>query len=283
MPPHAGHEFLIDFATSYCDDLTIFLCTLKSEPIPGDLRYSWICELFPSAKVVHITEEIPEASRDNPQGPLIWAQALREHLSGNPDFLFASESYGWKLADALGAKFVPVDPGRVLIGISASLIRKQPTRFWQFIPRPVRPFFVVKVAIDAGDQSQQIIRHLSELMETVYLPHFEVQYRQDLTGGGVEPGDSLRVLDEFQVTRAQEAQLFSLLRQSNRFLFLSLSSCLDLFQTPDRLIRFTELSEGGELPKAWLEATPAIQIHSYPRPDKVALEVIKTSLLAENG
>ena len=37
LPPHIGHQYLVDFARNYVDALTVVVGTLKAEPIPGDL------------------------------------------------------------------------------------------------------------------------------------------------------------------------------------------------------------------------------------------------------
>ncbi|MEE8441333.1 MAG: adenylyltransferase/cytidyltransferase family protein, partial [Spirochaetia bacterium] len=80
MPPHRGHCYLIDFARNFTADLTVFVCTLRSEPIPGDLRYQWVHELFPTVRVVHITEEILGASRFSDGAQEIWAASILRHL-----------------------------------------------------------------------------------------------------------------------------------------------------------------------------------------------------------
>ena len=41
LPPHQGHRQLIDFARSFCDQVTVLVCSLAAEPIPGDLRCAW--------------------------------------------------------------------------------------------------------------------------------------------------------------------------------------------------------------------------------------------------
>jgi len=198
MPPHNGHRFLIDFACAYAQEVTVFVCSLSHEPIPGVLRYQWMKELFPQAQIVHITEEIPQAHRDNPESPRIWAKALLPHLSSKPDFLFASEDYGWSLAEAFGATFVPVDPGRNAIGVSATLIRENPLRYWEFIPVPVRPYFLEYLTIEAesDNEARELQNLLAKELHTVFLP-------------AEHPNDS------------GKAQLEALHRQANRFLIIT--------------------------------------------------------------
>lgn len=69
MPPHRGHQYLIDFARRYCDRLYVLVCTLEREPIDGSLRYHWMQELFPQPNVqlVHVTEDLPQEPDDHPR------------------------------------------------------------------------------------------------------------------------------------------------------------------------------------------------------------------------
>ena len=147
MPPHAGHQYLVDFGRNLCDRLTVLVCTLSSEPIPGELRYRWMQELFPDVHMVHITEEIPEASKDSPTAIPIWAETVRAYLSATPTYVFASEDYGAPLAAELGARFVPVDPARRQFPVSATMIRENPLANWDYIPEPVRPYFLRRVSV----------------------------------------------------------------------------------------------------------------------------------------
>lgn len=147
MPPHAGHQYLVDFGRNMCDRLTVLVCTLSAEPIPGELRYRWMQELFPDVHMVHITEEIPEASKDSPTAIPIWADTVRAYLQAPPTYVFASEDYGAALAAELGARFVPVDPARRQFPVSATMIRENPFANWDYIPEPVRPYFLRRVSV----------------------------------------------------------------------------------------------------------------------------------------
>ena len=35
MPPHAGHQHLVQFAHNFAARLTVLVCSLEREPIPG--------------------------------------------------------------------------------------------------------------------------------------------------------------------------------------------------------------------------------------------------------
>src|SRR5205823_888204 len=66
LPPHLGHVYLAEFASRYADRLTVVVCSLRREPIPGELRSRWMRELFPLADVVHLTDELPQEPAEHP-------------------------------------------------------------------------------------------------------------------------------------------------------------------------------------------------------------------------
>src|SRR5262249_9084139 len=69
MPPHRGHQYLIEAARSRVERLTVLLFTKPGEPIPGDLRYAWMTRLFPDVPILLITDDGPVDFDD----PDIWA------------------------------------------------------------------------------------------------------------------------------------------------------------------------------------------------------------------
>src|ERR1700722_14597923 len=91
MPPHNGHVYLAEFASRYVEELAIVVCTLEREPIPGDLRYRWMRELFPQAHVVHLTDDLPQEPKEHPDFWRIWRGALERVLPFKPEYVFASE------------------------------------------------------------------------------------------------------------------------------------------------------------------------------------------------
>ena len=52
------------------------VCSLASEPIPGELRYRWMRELFPFDHVVHLTDELPQAPEEHPDFWALWQASL---------------------------------------------------------------------------------------------------------------------------------------------------------------------------------------------------------------
>jgi nicotinamide mononucleotide adenylyltransferase len=103
LPPHRGHEYLVNFAWSFAEHVTVQVCSIASEPIPGYIRFAWMQETFgPVADitVVHNSDENPQVPEDCPDRFWeIWKDSLLRHMAGRPDLLFASEDYGLKLEE----------------------------------------------------------------------------------------------------------------------------------------------------------------------------------------
>jgi len=46
MPIHNGHIALINFAAAQCDELIVSMSFTPHDPIPAELRFGWIMEIF---------------------------------------------------------------------------------------------------------------------------------------------------------------------------------------------------------------------------------------------
>ncbi|MCA9794031.1 MAG: AAA family ATPase, partial [Candidatus Eremiobacteraeota bacterium] len=178
MPVHNGHRYLIDFARHYCDELTIVVGSLACEPIPGTLRVEWMRELYPAQRVVHVTDENPQYPHEHPDFWAIWRQTLQRALGHKPDYLFASEEYGQRLAEELGASYVPTNGLRGLVAVSGSQIRQDPETHWQHLPSCVRPYFVRRICVFGPESSGKstLAERLASHYQTVWVPEYARLY-----------------------------------------------------------------------------------------------------------
>lgn len=212
MPPHNGHRYLIDFAARCVDRLSVLVGTLSSDPIDGLLRYRWMREMFPDVNVIHITEENPRARKGSPDSYRIWARGITENAGSDIRYVFASEDYGFRLAEELGAVYVPVDPARTVFPVSASMVRRNPMGTWEFIPPTVRPYFVRRVYVlsEETGASEALLERLADHFHTVSVGDYVAYHAERIGPGSLSP--------EFAV-RAQGAAEEALARQAARVLF----------------------------------------------------------------
>ncbi|HJZ57090.1 MAG TPA: AAA family ATPase, partial [Gemmataceae bacterium] len=212
-PPHLGHVYLGEFAARFVDRLTVVVCSLAREPIPGELRFRWMRELFPFETVVHLADELPQEPAEHPSFWNLWRTALLRVLPGKPDFVFASETYGLRLAEELGAKFVPVDRERSAVPVSGTAIRTDPLANWPFIPRCVRPYFVKQVCVFGPESTGKttLARRLAGHFRTAWVP----EYARTLLEA---KGGEVRFEDIELIARGQAAAEDALARNANRVL-----------------------------------------------------------------
>lgn len=172
MPPHEGHMRLCETARSMVDLLTILVCWLPNDPIPGPLRLAWMRELFPSARVVGHGDPVPQAPAEHPEFWSIWRRIV---LAAHPepiDLVFAGEAYGARLAVELGAGFfmVPRRPHHA----SGTAVRDDPWRHWDALPPPIRGHFAHTVVLHGAESTgkTQLAQRLARHFATDWVPEY---------------------------------------------------------------------------------------------------------------
>jgi NadR type nicotinamide-nucleotide adenylyltransferase len=197
------------------------------------MRFEWVRELAPTCKTIHITEEIPEARRGATGATAIWADTVRTAVPEPISRVFASEEYGWDLAAELDAQFVPVDPSRSNIPVSATAVRQDPYGTWQYIPPVVRPYFVKHIAV-VGNTS--LTEQLATALETVVVHSYREFWRRMWSAR--HGGETDAPLPEELIARGVRATATALSHQANRVLLYDIAEPRDLsaIETIDAVI-----------------------------------------------
>ncbi len=213
MPLHQGHIHLIDFAGKQVEHLTVLVCSISGEPIPGEVRFRWVKELYPDVNVQHHTDENPQEPHEHPRFWEIWTKSIRRFCPTGPDVLFTSETYGDRLAGCLGAKHIPLDPGRTRVPVTGSQIRQDPYGNWAFIHPNVRPYYVKRVVVVGAESTGKttLAQGLAKHYDTVWLPEYGREYI-DKKKSGPEPEDFP------EIARGHLEREDASMRQANRIL-----------------------------------------------------------------
>jgi NadR type nicotinamide-nucleotide adenylyltransferase len=171
-------------------------------------------ELFPDVDVRHVIDELPQEPAEHPEFWRLWRELIRRELPGPIDYVFASEPYGTRMAEELGARYVPVDEARSLVPISATRIRQDPLAHWDFLPACVRPHFVRRVCVFGPESTGKstLARDLAARFGTVHASEF-ARGLLDRKDGRCDPGDIPLI------ARGQAASEDALARQADRILF----------------------------------------------------------------
>ena len=184
LPPHAGHVFMCETAALLCDQLTVLVCSIDAEPIPGALRAAWMADLLPGCRVLHMHREIPQEPADHPDFWAIWRAAIREFHPEPIDEVYGSEPYVFRLAAELEASPILIDPEREIFSITGTAVRADPVRHWDMIPGPVRPYFQKRICLTGPESTgkstlaTRLAAHFSTRCMLEYGRAYDVHYRQ---------------------------------------------------------------------------------------------------------
>jgi len=179
MPPTKGHLYLINTALKNCEKVTVLVCSIDSEPIPGDLRFKWVKEIFKKelrVNVVHCSEELPQYPEEDNKVSFwnLWANVVKRYTPEDLDCLFTSEEYGAPFSRHLGIKHHLVDIDRKMYNVSGTKVRENPFLHWDYIPDVVKPYFIKRIAI-VGPESvgkSTLTKNLANYFQT----NFVVEY-----------------------------------------------------------------------------------------------------------
>jgi HTH-type transcriptional regulator, transcriptional repressor of NAD biosynthesis genes len=180
MPPHAGHVTLIQSARTLVDELTILLCSLPDDPIPGETRLEWMKELFPDCRVRWHSRPVPQEPSASPDYWDIWERVIAKHHPERIDYVFAGEAFGADIAAHTGGLFVPLG-ARVLNadqqglgGLTGSAIRSAPWEYWDYLPHPVRSHYGVTVSLHGIESvgKSTLAERLAEHYSTISVPEY---------------------------------------------------------------------------------------------------------------
>ncbi len=178
LPPHKGHLHMIHSAMNLCEELTVLVCTIKKEPIAGELRFKWMQDLLPKANIIHVTDEVPSYPHESPDFWNIWTTLLKREIHPQTEVFFSSEDYGDEVAEHLGIKHVMIDKARSVVPVSGTEIRELPFKNWEFIPENIRPYFTKRIVLTGPESTGKttMAQKLAEHFKTVWVEEYGRDY-----------------------------------------------------------------------------------------------------------
>jgi len=196
MPLHAGHQLLIESARAMVDRLTILVCWLPDDPIPGAVRLRWVRELYPDCHVVGHDAVVPQEPAEHPDFWSIWADIVRAAHPGPIDRVFASEPYGGEVAARVGARFVPIDLDRTAIPVSGTAVRDDPAAAWRWLSEPVRAHYRRRIVLHGPESvgKSTLGARLARHFDTVQMPEYGRTYCETF-GTALDADDLLRIFE----------------------------------------------------------------------------------------
>lgn len=148
-PFHIGHQKMIEFALEK-GSVTVLVCAEEKEKIDGNIRKEWIKETFKDNKNLKVKvfkyneNDFPNTSVSDWEVSKIWSEVFKEYFK-EENFLVTSEEYGEMLSVIMDVDHFMFDENRENIQISASKIREDLFKYWDFLPEAVQKYFALKV------------------------------------------------------------------------------------------------------------------------------------------
>ena len=214
MPVHTGHIALIQFASSLCDELIVSMSYQEDDVIPGQLRFSWLEEIFkdnPKIKPALVKDDFNDESLAWIERTKVWAEFLKKRY-GKIDVMVSSEEYGTFLDEHLGAIHVPFDPARKQIPVSATLIREKPFTYWEYIPAVVRPYFVKKFCFYGPESTGKSV--MAKQLAAYYHTEFVPEVAREIVSSNEFTVDEI-----IKIGYAQTERIIDKAKTANKILF----------------------------------------------------------------
>jgi HTH-type transcriptional repressor of NAD biosynthesis genes len=214
MPIHVGHVALVEFAAAQCDELIVSMSFTSIDHIGPHIRFNWIQEIFKDRP--NIKPAMEEDNFDDETLPLmertkIWADFIRKKFQ-TIHVVFSSEDYGLPFANNLNCAHVSFDATRNQFPVSASLIRKNPFRYWNFIPEVVKPYYVKRICFYGPESTgkSNMAERFAKKYDTQFVPEVarELLTKNDFT-----------VEDIIAIGHAHYNRIHEKLKTANKILF----------------------------------------------------------------
>lgn len=218
FPPTIGHLNMIETARAFSNKVTVFIYTLSSEVIPGNIRYQALRNHYKNDKridIIWIEKTIPQEPKEHPQFWKIWKKDLIEHLGKDIDCVFGSEDYIKEIALNLNCEYFMVDKERETIEISGTKCRNNSIKNWNYVIPEMRNYFVKRIAILGPESSGKSVlsRMLANTFDTNYVEEYGREYCN------IKPPSEFTSDDFEHIAKTQIIRESDLKYKSNKFLF----------------------------------------------------------------
>ena len=160
QPLHKGHLALIDYAKDNAEQVDMLVTANENEEIPLAQRFDWAQETFSEDSCVNVygylydPKMLTASSESDLQSSKDWADYLMKVHVGmhEVDVIIGSERYVQYMADYLGISYMIYDEKRDNLKISATLLKSDIIRYWDYLAPAVKRTYVRHICI-CGSES----------------------------------------------------------------------------------------------------------------------------------
>lgn len=173
-PLHQGHQYLIETAMERVEQLYIIVDNIMDNVIPVVQRMKWVKQEYPDSIVMTQPSPLPQHPDETPRFWDIWRETFLSLLPEKIDVVFASETYGKRLAKELKADFVMVDCDRKHVPVSATAIRTDIMHNWERISDSAKADMMTTVCVFGPESTGKttLTKYLAAHYDVPYVPEY---------------------------------------------------------------------------------------------------------------
>jgi len=241
-PLHLGHVNAIVEASNQCEKLFVVMSN-SNDPneINHKERLKWLKHVTHDMENVEVFEIF-----DNNDTKYIydWDNGIKQvknHIKEKIDVIFAGSDYiGTNVWENAYPESKIVYLNRSKINISSSEIRKNPYKYYEYLPKIVQKYYIKKVCI-IGTEScgkSTLIRNLANVFNTSYVEEAGRTVCEE--SGGI---DNMQKKDYFEILFRHKYEENESLKIANKVLFIDTDSLITLYYY---LLDFKDKSEDNK-------------------------------------
>lgn len=222
-PFHKGHEYLIQTALDNSDKVTVIICQTERYLIPVEVRAKWLKNTFPQVdlKIYKHDSSLDSNSTDISE---TWAKITVDFLGFVPEAVFGSEEYGRPYATFMGSQHVLVDLDRKHIPISATKIRSDVNKNWDFLSSEAKGYFAKRIVVIGAESTgtTTLSRDLAKHYQTTWVPEYgRTYYEGKMTSKDL---NNWQTSEFVHIANIQNQMENNLAKQANIFLICDTNS-----------------------------------------------------------
>ncbi len=215
-PVSLGHEALINFAKDRCDTLYVLLCMNDDkETIPGNVRLKWLMDTYKdSDKIIvrYTDKKLPYTSVSSRAVSALWGNHLMK-MFPDVNVFISSEPYGQYIGEWCDWKYIIFDQERKTVSISGTQIRNNPIKYWDYISKEAKPYFVKKICICGTESTGKTV--LTEILAKHFNTNYVPEWGRKIVKNSLET-----TMDDIKnIGNAHARDILEKIKNSNKILF----------------------------------------------------------------
>lgn len=249
-PLHLGHVNDIITASNLCEKLYLVLSVTNDEnEIDHRERFMWLKNITQDMDNVEVFEIFDKNTSKDTYDWETGAKEIKEYIAKPIDVVFCGDDYVNKnIWEKLYPKSEIYYISRNDVNISSSKIRSNPYKYFDYLPKCVRPYYTKKVCIIGTESCGKttLIRNLAKYFNTAHVEEAGRYICDD--SGGI---DNMQPYHYFEILFKHKELEYNALKEANKVLLIDTDSLITLyyyqlgFQNTNEInLAFKNIAEG---------------------------------------